>query len=164
MASFFCWSAFRLPGISPQAPRRQGVGPLSSIPVPDKEMTCQKTDGARIFSKSPAVESTGRHSNSSLSQTLWTWHDHRKSVCSVRRACWEEVHARIQASRIRVGSCHCCTLLSKYLNSQIQCRHDASFNNMCVYSLFWCLNKPISFAEIMSLLLSSFMFMLITNL
>lgn len=38
-----------LPGISPQAVGRQGIRPLSVIPVPDKEMTlCQSRDGAEI--------------------------------------------------------------------------------------------------------------------
>lgn len=32
-------SICRLPGISPQAAGRQGIRPLSVIPVPDKEMT-----------------------------------------------------------------------------------------------------------------------------
>lgn len=43
-------SAWRLPGIPPPAPSRQGIRPLSVIPVLDKGMNvCQSRGGAEIL-------------------------------------------------------------------------------------------------------------------
>lgn len=164
-------SACRLPGISPQARRHQGIQPLSSIAMLDKEMTpCQSRDGAEIFSKAVASQQCNpedgtviphypkrlesgtiialwrsvrtdfnKFPEKKLQLIWWTYilTQKKEQFCihfqifvrnmSVNVFILHKI-TPVPGSQICVGSCHCCTSLSKYLNTQIQCRHDRSLN------------------------------------